>query len=136
MSSSTKKDIERIVEAMDDEPIDDDKAKETVAALGIDVKQMAAGLRAKVAAADAADRKRTFEAAQAAYAAEVERLERRKHEPKRSRDENLLAFRSLLAKVPPERVAMHFLKYEAASDEELEELLRALRHLLGEDESE
>jgi len=30
-------------------------------------------------------------------------------------------------------VSMHFHKYETATDEELAELTRALRHLLGED---
>ena len=46
-------------------------------------------------------------------------------------------FRALLARVPQgQSIAMHFLKYEEASDDELDELIRSLRHLLGEDDND
>lgn len=138
-SSNVKKDIERLVESLDEAPFDDEVVKATVDRLGIDVKEMAAGLRARVAAADVADaaeRKKRIDDARAAYAAEVTRLEERRVAGKRTREENLSLVRTLLVKAPPEAVAVHFHKYESASDEELEELVHALRHLLGEDDPE
>jgi SOS response regulatory protein OraA/RecX len=135
-SSKTRKQIEDVITALDDAPIDDETANETVRKLGIDVKTLAQELRAKVADADAIDRKKRIDDARTAYAQELERLERRKTEPKRSREDQLGVFRALLAKAPPQGLAMHFHKYESASDEELDELIRALRHLLGENEPE
>lgn len=139
MSSTNHRDkLNRLVDALDDETThsgDAAEARETVKRLGIDVKDMAAKLRAKVAAADAEDRKQRFDDAAAAYAREVERLERRKAEPKRPRAEQLVVLQGLLARAP-QSVAMHFHKYEAASDDELAELVRSLRHLLNEDEPE
>lgn len=138
MSSTNNNDnrdkLNRLVDALDEEGPhlgDAGDARETVKRLGIDVNDMAAKLRAKVAAADAADRKQRFDDAAAAYAHEVERLERRKAEPKRPRAEQLVVLQALLAKAP-QSVAMHFHKYESASDDELAELVRSLRHLLNE----
>ena len=88
-------------------------------------------------AADAADeRKKRIDEARAAYAKESERWSSRKPEPKRSRDEQLVVFRALLAKAPPQALAMHFLKYESASEEELAESIRSLRDLLGDEDSD
>jgi hypothetical protein len=126
-TKTTKKQLSDIEEALDDAPIDPKDANETVKRLGIDVKSMAANLRAKVANADIAD-------ARTAYAKEIERLERRKMEP-RPRAEQLVVLQSLLKRAP-QAVAMHFHKYESASDEELAELVRSLRHLLGEPDEE
>jgi hypothetical protein len=134
--SDTKKKIESLVEALDESPVDDEEAKAAVEELGIDVKSFAARVREKVAAAEAAHAKKRIADARRALAEEVERLERRKMEPKKSREEQLATFRALLAKAPPQAVAMHFHKYESASDEDLAELIRALRHLLGEDDPE
>lgn len=125
-SSKTKKQLENVVDALDDVPIEPKDAAKVVAQLGIDVNRMAANLRAKVAAAAIAD-------ARAGYAREIERFERRKAEPKRPRAEQLVVMHALLAKAP-QNVAMHFHKYEEASDDELAELIRSLRHLLDEDE--
>lgn len=122
----TKKQLEAVVDALDDVPIDPKDAQATVARLGIDVARMAGGLRAKVAAAAIAQ-------ARDDYAREVERFERRKTEPLRPRAEQLVVMQALLAKAP-QSVAMHFLKYESASDDELAELIRSLRHLLNDDE--
>jgi hypothetical protein len=127
MSSKTKQQLSDIEEALDETPIDPKDANETVKRLGIDVKNMAKSLRAKVADADIAD-------ARVAYAKEIERLERRKMEP-RPRTEQLVVLQSLLKRAP-QAVAMHFHKYESASDEELAELVRSLRHLLGEPDEE
>jgi hypothetical protein len=131
-----KKELQAVVDALDEVPIDPADARATVKRLGIDVKSLAKDLRARVASADSADARRRIDEARVAYAEEIERLERRKHEPARSRDEQLVVFRALLAKAPPESVAVHFLKYASASDEELAELIRSLRHLLGEDEQD
>jgi hypothetical protein len=132
MSSTKSRDqVKRLVEALEDESVDAKEARDTVARLGIDVKAMAAKLRAKVAAADAEERKQRIDDARAAYAREVEKLERRKAEPIRPRAEQLVVLSALLARAP-QSVAMHFHKYESASDDELAELVRSLRHLLDE----
>ncbi len=136
MSSNSRKHLEHLTEALDDVPIDDHDVARTVGQLGIDVKSLAEELRQKVKDADAAERRQRIDAARAAYAREVERLERRKAEPRRPREEQLVVFRALLAKAPAQGLAMHFLKYESASDDELAELIRSLRDLLGEDEPE
>lgn len=136
--SDTKKKLESLAEALDDAPIDEEEARAEVARLGVDVKGLAARLRATVAKAGEATAREAqqdkVEEARRAYAAEVERLERRKLETKATREEQLVTFRALLARAPRESVAVHFHKYESATDEELSEMIRALRHLLGEDE--
>ena len=130
----------------DDESISDEEARDEVARLGTDIPALAAALRAKVAAADTnegahasnddAARQRRIDDARRGYAAELERIERRKNEPIRDRVAQLATFRALLAKAPAGAVSMHFHKYEAATDEELAELVRALRHLLGEEDTD
>lgn len=135
MSKKTRQKIEAVVDALDDAPIDDATARETVAKLGIDIRSLASKLRTQIAKADATDRKERFADARAAYADELERLEQRKIDRKPTREEQLVVFRGLIAKAPDGSVAAHFHKYEAATDDELAELIRGLRHLLGEDES-
>jgi hypothetical protein len=132
--SKRRREIEALVEVLDDVPIDQEHAREKVAELGIDVKSMAARMREKIADADAADRAKRIQVARVAYQAEVDRLARRKPEPKRDRDAQIATFKALVAKAPPAAVGMHFHKYESATDEELAELVRTLRHLLGEDD--
>jgi len=132
--TKTRRELEALTEALDDVPTSEEEDRATTAALGVDVAKMAADIRSKIADADKRERERRVEEARRAYAAEIERLERRRIEAKPTRDEQLAVFRSLIARVPAQAVAMHFHKYESASDEELAELIRALRHLLGEDE--
>jgi len=123
--SSTKQQLENLYAALDDVPIAAEEAKAVVADLGIEVSSVDAGLRAKIRVANA----------RAAYAQEVERFELRKNEPARSRGEQLEIFHSLFAKAKARTnvpLALHFLKYESSSDEELGELIRSLRHLLDE----
>lgn len=122
--SSTKKKLESLAEALDDVP-----AEPTAG--GHDIAGLAAKLRAQVAAADARDREARFQKARAAYAAEVEALERRRIAT-RPRAEQLVIYEALLQRAP--QAAMHFHKYASATDEELAELIRSLRHLLGDDE--
>jgi hypothetical protein len=128
-----KERIAQVVDALDDVPVSDEDAKATVDALGIDVKALATGLRAKVAQADSAAREQRVHEARQSYAAEVERLERRRPEVRMSREDRTATFVGLLGRIPPAMVlAAHFHKYDSASDEELAELTRALRHLLDE----
>lgn len=82
-STKSKEQLNRIVEALEEEAVDAREARDTVQRLGIDVKDMAAKLHARVAAADDAERKKRIDEARGAYAKELERLERRKAEPKR-----------------------------------------------------
>lgn len=132
------RDIDKVVEALADEPVDDEAARAEVARLRIDVKAMAGAIRDRIAAKDEEElRKERFAEAQRAYVDEIERMERRKieggaHEP--TREERLAVFQALLKRAPLSAlVGMHFHKYESASDDELAELIEALRHLLGED---
>jgi hypothetical protein len=132
--TKTRKELEALNEALDDVPTDAADDRAVVEALGIDVEKMAAEMRAKIAEADRRDREERVAEARRAYAEEVEQLERRRIEAKPTREEQLAVFRSLVARAPAQAVAMHFHKYESATDDELAELIRALRHLLGEDE--
>ena len=129
----TRQQTEALADALDDTPIDAAEAKAAVDQLGVDVPVLAAKLRATVAEAD---RKARFAAASLAYAEELAKLEMHKHAPA-PRDQHLATMKRLIARVPREQVAMHFLKYESATDDELGELVRSLQHLLGDgDEDE
>ena len=136
----TRRDIEAVVEALDDLPIEPEEAALVVKSLGIDVKQLASKLRGAVTDADERDRKKRFEEASLAYAAELERLERigrvERQAPLPPREVQLATMRQLLQRAPQQSVSMHFHKYETATDEELAELIRSLQHLLGDGEHE
>lgn len=160
---TTKEQLEAIVDLVDPSPEDADATldaaggvedpNEVALRLGIDVAAMAKGIRERILAAedrdhevtpsdretkDSSDRKKRIDDARAAYAREVERLERRKaqalRDATRTRDEQLVVFQALLAKAPPELLGVHFHKYESASKEELDELIHGLRHLLNEED--
>lgn len=137
MSKKKSEELQRLVDDLEDAPLDDEAVRAINERLGGDISQMAANVRAMIANADARDRAERFQEARRAYAAELERFDRRPLTPRRTRSEREATFRALLAKAPAQAaVAMHFHKYESATDEELEQLIRALRHLLGEDEPE
>jgi hypothetical protein len=131
-----KQDIEALIEALDDVPVDDADARDPVKRLGIDVKQWAGAIRQRVAAADESDRAVRFAEARRAYAADAERYEAKKSEPRRSVEEQRATMRALMARIPRESGAavVHFHKFEEATEEELAEMIKALRHLLKEDE--
>jgi hypothetical protein len=129
--------VENVIEALDDVPIADEDAKAVIAKLGIDdaeLKSLAASMRSKVSTRIS---KAKIQDAREAYAKEIERLESRtRKSARRSREEEVAHFEVLLAKAKsraPAGVALHFLKYESASDEELSELIRSLEHLLGDE---
>ena len=132
--SKERREIELLAEALDAVP-DDAEGHETVERLGIDVKSWAAGIRGRVAAAVADERRRRFAGATAAYKTDLEAYGRRSPEPKRSKERQQLLLRELIARVPPaEAASVHFHKFEEATDDELAEMIRAVRHLLGEDD--
>ena len=132
--SKERREIELLAEALDAVP-DDAEGHETVERLGIDVKSWAAGIRGRVAAAVADERRRRFAGATAAYETDLEAYGRRSPEPKRSKERQQLLLRELIARVPPaEAASVHFHKFEEATDDELAEMIRAVRHLLGEDD--
>jgi hypothetical protein len=130
-----KDDIEALVEALDDVPVDEEEGRDAVKRLGIDVKKWAGALRQRVAAADETDRARRFDDARRVYREDAARYEAKKAEPKRSIDESRAVMRALMARVPREGAAAvaHFHKFEEATEEELAEMIKALRHLLNED---
>lgn len=132
--SKERREIELLVEALDAVP-DDAEGREAVERLGIDVKSWAAGIRDRVAAAAAEERRRRFAGATAAYETDLAKYGRRAAEPKRSREQQQRLFRELVARVPTaEAVSVNYHKFEEAADEELAEMIRAVRHLLGEDD--
>jgi len=116
----------------DDAPASAAEADRAVKELGIDVAALSARIRAQVTAADDADRRARFAEARRAYAAAVERLAERAAEPARPRARQVEVLEGLLARAPAGEVSMHFHKYDQATDAELDEMIRALRHLLGE----
>ena len=131
-----KDDIKALIEALDDVPVDEQEGRDAVKRLGIDVKKWAGAVRQRVAAADEADRARRFDDARQAYREDAARYDAKKAEPKRSIDESRGVMRALIARVPREGAAAvaHFHKFEEATEEELAEMIKALRHLLNEDE--
>jgi seryl-tRNA synthetase len=133
--SKTKREIELLVKALDDEPLTDQDAHEVVRRLGIDTKAWAADIRKRVVDANDADRKERFEVARRAYTSELEQLSARKPEPTRSIAEQRAEVKRLLARAPREMAAsVHAHKFEQATEEELAEMIRSLRHLLRDDE--
>ena len=133
-NSKTITEVELLVEALDDVPVDDADGQAAIKRLGIDVKSWTASVRAKVTEAEVKQRKVRFSEATKEYTAEVERLSARVAEPVRSVDEQRRRVKALLARAPRETaVSMHFHKFEQATAEELTEMIRSLRHLLGED---
>jgi len=134
MSDPRNTGLAAIDAALDDDPIEPDEARAAVRDLGIDVAKMAARVRARVSAADERDRRARFDDARRAYATEVERLAAREREPERPRGEQIAVLQALLARAGSREVSMHFHKYDEATDDELAEMIRALRHLLEGDE--
>jgi len=131
-----KKPIEALVEALDDVPLDEADAGNAAQRLGIDVKKWAGAIRQRVAAADESDRAARFNEARRAYADDAARYDAKKPEPKRSVEEQRATMRALMARIPraSATAAVHFHKFEEATEEELAEMIKALRHLLNEDE--
>ncbi len=132
-NSKTRTEIERLVEGLDEVHVSDADGQETVKRLGIDTKAWAASVRAKVAAADGAQREQRFADAKEAYQADVEQLASRRAAPSRTVDEQRRKVKALLEKAPRDAtVSVHFHKFEQATTEELAEMIKSLRHLLGE----
>jgi hypothetical protein len=136
MSSKTRKEIEQLVEALDDVPITDEEARRVTTSLGIDVKAWAGDIQARVAAAqDAALANRVAEA-RVEYQRESRRLEARKAGPSDPVVQQQV-LRDLLARVPADQQAtLNWHKFQEATPEEVAELIRSLRHLLGDDDDE
>lgn len=130
--SKDRREIDLLVEALDDVP-DDADGQEAVRRLGIDVKSWASGIRARVASAIADERRGRFARAAAAYEEDLSALSRRRAEPARSKDDQQRILRALIERAPA-AASVHFHKFEEANSEELAEMIRTLRHLLGEDD--
>jgi hypothetical protein len=131
-NSKTRTEIERLVEALDEVAVSDVEAQETVKRLGIDTKAWAGSVRAKITAAETARRQARFAQAEHDYRAEAKRLESQVSEPGRSVDEQRRRVKALIARAPRETtVSMHFHKFDEATEEELAEMIKSLRHLLG-----
>jgi hypothetical protein len=137
MSDAKKKqEIETLIEALDDVPIDEAEGREATKRLGIDVKKLAGSIRDRIAVADGTDRARRFDDARQVYREHAARYDAKPAEPRRSAEEQRAIVRSLVARVPRESApaVANFHKFEQATEEELAEMIKALRHLLNEDE--
>lgn len=129
-----RREIELLVAALDDVP-DADEGDEAVRRLGINVTSWTSDVRGRVARATADARRQRFEAAGASYEAELAALAKRHSEPSRSKEEQQRILRDLVARAPASAAnAVHFHKFEEATNEELAEMIRSLRHLLDEDD--
>jgi hypothetical protein len=133
--SKTQREVALLVSALDDEPVTDEDAREAVRRLGIDTKAWAADIRRRVVAANEADRRERFDDAGRAYGIELEELKARRAEPARSITEQRAVVKRLLARAPQDMSpSVHAHKFEQATEEELADMIKALRHLLGDDE--
>jgi hypothetical protein len=128
------REIELLVKALDEVP-DETEGEETVRRLGINVTSWTSDIRARVARANAEARQQRFDAAKAAYEADLGALGARPSEPARSKEEQQRILRDLVARAPQSATnAIHFHKFEEATGDELAEMIRSLRHLLREDD--
>jgi hypothetical protein len=134
MSDKTRRELELIADALDDAEPTPEEIAGTVARLPVTTAKWAADIRSRIAAADDADRQARFERARRGYRDEVQSLAARKPEPVRPLHEAQLVMKELMARAPA-GVSANFLKFENATPEELAEMIRALRHLLGDDET-
>ena len=133
MSRSTLE-LKRLLEDLDEEPIDDVEAAAAVRAEGVDIGQWAADIRARFAAKDAALRSQQQAAARNAYVAARLAYEQRPAATEGTLDEQRAHIRQLMTRVPAHAVSAHFHKFDAADADELAAIRRALEHLLDEDE--
>jgi DNA-directed RNA polymerase specialized sigma24 family protein len=132
--SKPRQELALLAEALDAIP-DEGEGRDAVQRLGIDLKSWAADIRGRVAAAIAEERRRRFASAAAAYQGDLERYARRPAEPTRSRDHQQRYLREIMARVPAGQAAsIQFHKFEKTTDEEIAEMIRAVRHLLGEND--
>jgi len=134
MSDKTRRELELLADALDDVEATPEEIAGTVARLPVPPAKWAADIRSRIAAADESDRQARFELSRRGYRDEVRRLEARKPEPVRPIHEAQLIIKALMARAPA-GISANFLKYENATPEELAEMIRALRHLLGDDET-
>jgi hypothetical protein len=128
-----RREIELIVDALDDELPDATEGSEAVRRLGIDVKSWSASIKDRVAKANADARKSRFAQAAADYRQDLDALARRPVEQRRSKEEQQRVLRDLISRAPT-AASVHFHKFEEATSDELAEMIRTLRHLLGEDD--
>jgi hypothetical protein len=135
--SKAVRDVELLGRALDDEPLTDDDARDAVRRLGFDTKGWAANVRKRVAAASEAERKERFERHQLAYESDLARLNATRPEPARSLADQRAEVQRLIAWAPREMAAsVHAHKFEQATEDELAEMIRSLRFLLGEKDEE
>jgi hypothetical protein len=134
MSDKTRRELEFLADALEEAETTPEEIAGTVSRLPVTPAKWAADIRGRIAAADESDRQALFEQGRRGYRDETRRFDARKAEPVRPLPAAQLVMKQLMAKAPAE-VTANFLKYETATPEELAEMIRALRHLLGEDET-
>lgn len=126
-----------LADALDDadDPVDDAEAQAFTRRIGLNVESLAASFRARIAAADADDRAKRFAEAQRTFEAESASYAARPREPRRSLEAQRAELSRLRERIPQGSPAsVHFLKFEEATEDEVAEMIKALRHLLGDDE--
>ena len=133
--SKLRPNIQGLVELLDDLALDDDLVRDEVAAMDLDVEAWATEMHAKEEATATAERARAYEAAQTAYREEAARFAQRAREPRRDKTAQLAVLRALVARAPA-AVAVHFHKFESASEDELAAMIAKLRYLLDHESDE
>ena len=136
MSSKSRKEIERLVEALDEEPIAGDEGGDAVKRLGIDVKAWAASIETRIASAEREELQARIARAASGLADETRRLDATAAGPTDPALQDQV-WQHLVARLrPDQRPSFHAHKFEKATAEEKAEMIRALRHLLDEDDEE
>lgn len=139
MTRRNEKDADRIVDnvldALDDEPVTDAEVRETLAELGYDAKSGAASMRAHIEARLKEERRTRLAEAENRRLIEVARVQNLPAEPVLPRHEQIAVLKGLIGRAGPQ-VAVHFMKYESATPEELARMVAELRYLLEDEDGD
>lgn len=104
--------------------------------LAIDMTALASSLEARVRAFRVREKEARYAQAEAARQAELDRLAGQLPLPEMTHEERFSVAAALLKQAGPQAAGMYFMKFEEATEAELDEMIRTLRHLLAERDEE
>lgn len=119
-----------VVDALLEGEVDESEARNAVKALGIDVSALAMRLKAQVDDQDRLDRAARFAQLEAERQTDLLRLRTTDLVEGASRQRMLGMMTSLIQKAGSS-ASVHYMKFEEATDEELAEMIRSLKHLVS-----
>jgi hypothetical protein len=127
--------VAALIEALlpDDEGQDDENLASD---LGIDMAALSSSLEARVRDFRVREKEARYAQIEAARRAELDRLVGQLPLPEMTQDERLSMATALLEQAGPEGAGLYFMKFEEATEAELDEAIRTLRHLLAERDEE